>query len=152
MGEDGTKSEDLEIGGAGAPRSPRLDRVPEIRELSPEPQVSAAAARPSDTGAGTGRLTAGCAAVSHRKPPRALADPGRGGPGTPTAPGERTLTWGGRGSSETAHRQVSGRGRAGLRARTEGPEQPRPPQLSAHRPSWVQPSPTPPECYNLPRI
>lgn len=89
--------------------------------------MSTAAARPSDTGAGTRRLTAGCAAVSHHKPPSpSPTRPWRSGNPHSTRRANTHL-WRPRLLSETAHRQGNGQGRAGLRARTEGPEQPQPP-------------------------
>lgn len=46
----------LETGWPSAPQSPRLDKIPQAGEPSPEPQVSATTPQTSDVGAGKGRL------------------------------------------------------------------------------------------------
>lgn len=128
-----------------------LDGRDQVRGPSPKPRVSTTTARTSDLRADQGWLPAGCAAASHPGP-RSLTDSATEA-GVPTAPGEPTLTCGGRGSSETAHRQVEGQGGAGLRARNEGPAQPQPPSSVLTVPAVPGPTAASPlRSFSSPRI
>lgn len=120
-------------GPAGAPGSP-AGRTSLDEEPPPGPRAPTTTARRSDLRAGTDTSPHAGVAV---------------GPDTPTPPGRRALTCGGRGSSDTALRQVRGRGPARGRRSLPGPRHPprarRPSSAGANRP---QPS----GRYSSPRI
>lgn len=139
------------MGSAGALEKSPAGQDSSGRGPSPEPQVSATAARTYALGAGRGRLPEGCAGGSRRR----SAGPRRPGhAGGPGAPGERALTCGGRGSWGGRPPPAEGKGRAGPRAaREEGLARPPAPRSVPTAPALPAPTATSPRrCFSSPRI